>query len=1018
MTWPPGGSPAAPPRSRRCWCLPLLFAAWLPLSCAGDPATIGDPPGPAPTDAGEGPDVAAAAADVGVAPRCGDGVQDPGEVCDDGEPNGTYGHCRSDCRRLGPRCGDGRRDVGFELCDDGEANGEYDRCALDCQGPGPFCGDGALDLAGGEVCDDGPANGSYAACADGCGAGGPFCGDGVLDPEHEFCDDGERNGEYERCARDCQSPGASCGDGWVHPVREGCDDGERNGDYGACGADCRPFGFPPAPAALDVQPAWLEAPPECSARAWTIKYLHYRLRLRGDGSPAHPGFLAVGPGPGQSLPAARRDPQADCAEDPWLGAAGCQGVQLPDAQGALTWEDGTSWLGEYLAVLATERALFGAQGLPTDGTEQELSLALRALERLDEAAEAHFAAPAALDGFFLRDDVPADFHLTAEGGYRFPHPAADEGLAGFECCVSASSCGAPSLASGAYASVDQVAALLYGLALVERLVPEDAAVAGVGLRQSARSSAHRLVAHLRAGGWRITPPGGGPPVEEWGGDGLALSDQLARAANRICGADFGIADYRNEASDGDGVAQFGQLEATWHTVADHRRTTALRLVAVSGTWDPEQIALAAADDSKDVFALAHAVLQGAPLGSATQPWRIESLLSSAPCAGPCTATAACLEVDSWQGPSRTTRPTQRLGGPRWPGGEFNGLDYMLLHNLYLLYRGGSPGLSLPAVQPVACDAFRSLEAILDDGAGDDESWDPAHPCAAADLARVYCGRTFGDWLHAAYGGEAAIHTANVRWRCEGAQPCRLRRGAAQGGPGPDLLLGGPGADELHGGEGDDCLYGLGGDDRLQGGPGRDELHGGEGADSLWGETSGPDVVGEPDRLLGEAGDDHLYGGPDADELLGGDGADRLEGGPGDDLLRGGPANDHLLGGTGDDLADGGAGDDRLEGGGGDDTLWGGPGRDRLRGDGGADWLHGGAGDDLLKGDSGDDLLWSPVADSDVLCGNNGDDQLHGSGDGDRCLGGAGWLGGDDDVQGCTDGGASAEDCDDAAFDSW
>lgn len=51
-------------------------------------------------------------------------------------------------------CGDGVVNIG-EVCDDGENNGEYDSCASDCLSDGAHCGDGILN--GSEECDGGTA---------------------------------------------------------------------------------------------------------------------------------------------------------------------------------------------------------------------------------------------------------------------------------------------------------------------------------------------------------------------------------------------------------------------------------------------------------------------------------------------------------------------------------------------------------------------------------------------------------------------------------------------------------------------------------------------------------------------------------------------------------------------------------------------------------------------------------------------------------------------------------------------
>ncbi len=127
-------------------------------------------------------------------PVCGDGVQTPGEACDDGEMNANdaYGGCTTACKR-GPRCGDGTQQMPQEACDDGMNLTPYSAdgtgCAPGCKLPSS-CGDGKIDSLFGEKCDDGTAanTGGYGGCNPDCTLG-PRCGDGHVD-EVESCDDG------------------------------------------------------------------------------------------------------------------------------------------------------------------------------------------------------------------------------------------------------------------------------------------------------------------------------------------------------------------------------------------------------------------------------------------------------------------------------------------------------------------------------------------------------------------------------------------------------------------------------------------------------------------------------------------------------------------------------------------------------------------------------------------------------------------------------------------------------------
>jgi cysteine-rich repeat protein len=219
---------------------------------------------------------------------CGNGVTDPGEVCDDGNLGSGDGcspdclsdescgngrvdavvgetcdcgadeasrpaHCAArngdpaspctdDCRSR--YCGNGELDPG-EVCDDGNL-GSGDGCSPDCLSD-ESCGNGIADYAAGEECDcgDDPAHpAAGCAAANGPGPAGSCradcvvsrCGNGHLDPD-EVCDDGNNAGG-DGCAPDCRSD-ETCGNGVVDVARgEQCDDG--NGTSGdGCDDRCR-----------------------------------------------------------------------------------------------------------------------------------------------------------------------------------------------------------------------------------------------------------------------------------------------------------------------------------------------------------------------------------------------------------------------------------------------------------------------------------------------------------------------------------------------------------------------------------------------------------------------------------------------------------------------------------------------------------------------------------------------------------------------------------------------------------
>ena len=182
--------------------------------------------------------------------RCGDGLVQRWEDCDDGNDINTD-NCLTGCRAA--RCGDGFvrahltiHDPEYEACDDGNLD-DTDGCTSECRLA--RCGDGFVraDLEPGEdgyeACDDGNRF-TRDACVDCVPA---RCGDGLVHDGVETCDDGNEELD-DGCVADCQS--ARCGDGHlradVEPGGVGyelCDDGNQDPED-ACGNDCYPNALP------------------------------------------------------------------------------------------------------------------------------------------------------------------------------------------------------------------------------------------------------------------------------------------------------------------------------------------------------------------------------------------------------------------------------------------------------------------------------------------------------------------------------------------------------------------------------------------------------------------------------------------------------------------------------------------------------------------------------------------------------------------------------------------------------
>lgn len=154
---------------------------------------------------------------------CGNGIVDPGELCDDNNRewgDGCSPNCDSD-----ETCPNGVVDWGVgEMCDDGNDT-SGDGCAGDCSS-NEQCGNDVDDP--GELCDDGNR-----IAGDGCSpdcTSDETCGNGIVDwGAGEICD-GTLN-----CAEDCASL-VGCGDGAVGEG-ETCDDANTESHDG-CSALC------------------------------------------------------------------------------------------------------------------------------------------------------------------------------------------------------------------------------------------------------------------------------------------------------------------------------------------------------------------------------------------------------------------------------------------------------------------------------------------------------------------------------------------------------------------------------------------------------------------------------------------------------------------------------------------------------------------------------------------------------------------------------------------------------------
>lgn len=188
------------------------------------------------------------------------------------------------------------------------------------------------------------------------------------------------------------------------------------------------------------------------------RYWYYRYRLITD-------FLVRG--------------TADCGNNAGYSMPAVR-IADPSTNTNIEWGDGTTYLGYYIAVLATEYNLLIRDGKPVDQTLEELYNAMMAYERLDRSAEKLFyphwgnCSEADFNGLFSRDDVGEDLftnHPSFNKKYNFTDLDDKTKLNKFNSTYLADheeTDQEKATSRLTYPSQDQVAYLFMGFALVKK----------------------------------------------------------------------------------------------------------------------------------------------------------------------------------------------------------------------------------------------------------------------------------------------------------------------------------------------------------------------------------------------------------------------------------------------------------------------------------------------------------------------------------------------------------------------
>ena len=404
------------------------------------------------------------------------------------------------------------------------------------------------------------------------------------------------------------------------------------------------------------------------------KYRYYRKKLKSD-------FLVIGSEQGKSLPIVIRNK--------WGG-------------NAAAWGDATVHLGWYLGVLGTENYLLSSSNRKNELTEnyQELYYAMFALQRLDNIAESHPSSQKAaalnskyrnykpqniLNGYFSRDDVPADFILN--------NPSLNESNTAEKKVTEVQSDWNQS-GTNHEMSKDQVVHLLMGLKLIWKYLPDNMIriedgnkTVEINFKNWAEQLAAQIL-NITISKKKIINP---------------VTQKLVRRGNLTNDIIYPLTRLKNEFKAGGKKAKHLYTSYTiWtgYKKIAHMKVDNLHMVMTLGSITPSTISRKLISKKADVqnwapfYELLYDVVNNAPTRNYK---RALTMLMEAPKYGlnhnmPSITNENKLHT-GWECPNRFIKvqsaqekgwaPASRSPNERM-NGYFNGLDFMLLHNLYAI----------------------------------------------------------------------------------------------------------------------------------------------------------------------------------------------------------------------------------------------------------------------------------------------------------------------------------------------
>lgn len=346
-----------------------------------------------------------------------------------------------------------------------------------------------------------------------------------------------------------------------------------------------------------------------------------------------------------------------------------------DSTTSMKWSDATIQLGWWIGALALEQALlaqpdvlpgFAADGRTADDAARDLALALGALDRLDDHDPSAFpdcAGPWGLDGFFVRDDVPASITADFPGITTIESDWIDPVLTNKEM------------------SQDQVIHVLVGLALVARYTDPALEVDGVGLRDQAVAATARIADIVAADGeWVIRNPGCEDRNVNRGDAAQFYSVPFADTFVAITGSTPDEGMFPDAWADG---ASPDYIAYTNH----NNQHMAMALAATGNGWDDTTYAslvALAATHGWEAYPALHAALWGEPVDDAGVRERLAAQLAELGDGEPASPWPDGPGANGWTTWHRyiTDSAGAYVGEEGSADYRFPGVDWLLAHNLY------------------------------------------------------------------------------------------------------------------------------------------------------------------------------------------------------------------------------------------------------------------------------------------------------------------------------------------------